>query len=261
MDPELQADPDEQSGFDDGDDFPTAAPEGQRADHQQTDSEDEPEQQPEIEYAQLTKAEVEELRSRAALVEELRATQDKSFGTFGRTIKGLQDTLAQFQAGAQVDISQEDIDALREDFPPMADALAKIKRMRSLPVAGVDPNTLNELVQQRLAPAISAIEQKFEMRLLAKDHPDFQQIDADPEFSQWVGRQPAEFRSALAKASAEYDSSTVSDALTKFKAARKTGALQDSTRKSRVAAAVTPRGSGGTRALVGNDERAGFDAA
>lgn len=205
---------------------------------------------PAVEYVQLTKAERDDLMA-------IRASQEKSFGTAFGKIGGIERTLQQLQGGAQVDISQEDIDALRDDFPPLAAALEKVRSMRALPGAGMDENRLNEMVQQRIAPALSAVEQKFELRLLAKDHPDFQQIDADPAFAAWVNAQPDEFKASLAKASADYDSATVSDAMTRFKAARKPGQSQDSARRSRLQAAVTPRGSGQTHATDTDDP---FDA-
>ena len=227
------------------------------------EQENQADEAPEIEYAKLTKAEYEDLRSRAAQVDELRATQDKSFGTFGRTIKGIQDTIQGFQSGAQVEISQEDIDALRDDFPPLAAALEKVRNMRALPGASVDSAQIDEMVQQRIAPALTSMEQKFELRLLAKEHPDFKAVDADPAFAQWVATQPDEFRQSLATASQSYDSEVVGAAMSKFKAARKTAppVQNNPTRNSRMTAAVTPRGSGAARAPVGNDERAGFDDA
>lgn len=215
---------------------------------------------PAIEYAQLTKAEVEELRSRAAQVDDLRATQDKSFGTFGRTIKGLQDTIAQFQAGAQVEISQEDIDSLREDFPPLAAALEKVRNMRAIPGGSADSAQIEELVQQRMAQAISSVEQKVELRLLAREHPDYKAIDADPAFAQWVAEQPKQFRQSLVQASEAFDSEVVGAAMSAFKAARKQVPSATSTRTSRQAAAVTPRGNGATTTTGGDDPASEFNA-
>ena len=94
--------------------------------------------------------------------------------------------------------------------------------------------------------------------MLAKDHPDFKQIDADPAFAAWVQAQPDEFKQGLAKASAEYDSEVVSTAMTKFKQSRKAApatpaADPASARRSRMSAAVTPRGTGGTAASDSTD--------
>lgn len=255
MDPELQAleqDPNEQAGFDDDELPPTERPDA---------VEREPEKRaevaaPAIEYAQLTKAEYEDLKA-------FRASQEKSFGTAFGKIGGIERTLQQIQAGAQVEISQEDIDALREDFPPLAAVLEKVRNMRALPGGSADSAQIDEMVQQRIAPALSAVEQKFELRLLARDHPDYKAVDANPAFAQWVATQSDEFRQSLAKASQEYDSAVVSAAMSSFKSASKAAppVQNNPTRNSRMTAAVTPRGSGAARAPVGNDERAGFDDA
>lgn len=232
----------------------------------QTDKPAENAETPAIEYAQLTKAEYEELKGRAALVEELKATQEKSFGTAFGKIGGIERTIQQLQAGPQIEISQEDIDALREDFPPLAAALEKVRNMRGLPGAGMDAAKLDELVQQRIAPALDSINarvaQAVEMRLLAKQHPDFREVDQSDDFKAWVQQQPKSFVDQLVKASTEYDSDFVGSAMTKFKQSRKAAANQSdpaSARRSRMSAAVTPRGSGTPAASDPLDEfNAGF---
>lgn len=252
MNPELDTEAD---GFNDDDDDISSATETPRED------DDEPRQaaaeaaaEQVIEYAQLTKAEWEEVKARAARIDEIRATQDKSFGTIGNTIRGLQDQLKAAQTGANVEILQEDIDALKEDFPPLAAALEKVRNMRAIPVnGGFDPAKVEELV----APRLKAAEQKFELRLLARDHPDWQQIDASPEFQGYVKSLPEAERKQLADASDNFDSDVVSRFITRFKATKPAG----TTRKSRFDAAVTPRGSGVTHNAVGSDEKSGFDSA
>lgn len=219
------------------------------------------EEAPAIEYAQLTKQEYEDLKARAALVEEIKATQEKSFGTAFGKIGGIERTLQQLQAGKKVEINQEDIDALRDDFPPLAAALEKVRDL-SVIAPGLDEDAINKMVESRLTPRI----QKIEMRMLAREHPDYAQIDSDPAFAAWIATQPDEFKQALATASAEYDSATVSDAMTKFKAHRK--ALQEAkpkqpdpdARKGRMSAAVTPRGTGQPQAASTDPFLDGFNS-
>ena len=207
------------------------------------------------EYAQFTKAEREELMA-------LREQAQKQFGTAFGKIGGIERTLQQLNSGAQVDISQEDIDALKDDFPPLAAALEKVRNLRALPGAGVDQEQIASLVAEK----VSAVEQKFELRLLAKDHPDWKQIDADPAFAAWVAAQPDEFKQTLAQASQGYDSAVVSDAMSKFKQSRKAApatpaADPASARRSRIAANVTPRGGGNPAAPDPNDDfNAGFNS-
>jgi hypothetical protein len=203
----------------------------------------------------------ERLAAAEALIDSLRSSQEKSSSTAFGKIGGIERTLQQFQAGAQVEIAQEDIDAMRADgFESHAKALEKIRSLRALPGGSTDPAQIDELVQQRIAPALTAVEQKFELRLLAKEHPDYKDIDADPAFAQWVATQPEQFRNSLAEASRVYDSDVVGAAMTKFKAARKPAPStpNNSTRRSLIEAAVTPRGTGGNPAATTEDDE--FDA-
>ena len=215
------------------------------------------------EYVQLTKQELEELRSRAALIEEVRATQEKSFGTAFGKLGDVERRLKALSEGTPVaEISQEEIDTLRADgFEPLANALEKIRGIRSIAVGGaVDESKVEELVQQRIAPAI----QRMELRLLSKEHPDWKEIDADPAFPAWVRSKGDEFVQKLAAASNAYDSETISQAMTEFKAHRTAQAAtrqrqeaNANARRSRFDAAVTPRGTGTAPPANPDDE---FDA-
>ena len=230
------------AGFDDDTtETPTETPADQQdADAQQQETTPAPAEPAPPEYAQFTKAERDELMA-------LREQATKQFGTAFGKIGGIERTIKSLTDGAQVDISQEDIDALRDDFPPLAAALEKVRSLRALPGAGVDQEQIASMVAEK----VSAVEQKFELRLLAKDHPDWKQVDADPAFAAWVTAQSDEFKQTLAQASQSYDSSVVSDAMSKFKQSRKAApatpaADPASARRSRMSAAVTPRGAGGT---------------
>lgn len=227
----------------------TATPTETPAEQQDNDTQQEatPAEPAAPEYVQLTKAERDELMG-------LRDQAQRQFGTAFGKIGGIERTLQQLNSGAQVEISQEDIDALKDDFPPLAAALEKVRNLRALPGGGVDQEQIANLVAEK----VSAVEQKFELRLLSKDHPDWKQIDADPAFAQWVAAQPDEFKQTLAQASQSYDSAVVSNAMTMFKQSRKAApatpaADPASARRSRMSAAVTPRGTGGTAASDSTD--------
>lgn len=235
------------AGFDDDTTAtPTETPAAQQDGTQQPES-TEPAQpaEPAPEYVQLTKAERDELFA-------LREQATKQFGTAFGKIGGIERRLQELNTGAQVEISQEDIDALKDDFPPLAAALEKVRSLRTLP-GGMDPDKLESLVAER----VSKLEQRFELRLLTQAHPDWQQIDQSPDFKAWVQAQPDEFKQRLVEASNSYDSATVSDAMTRFKQSRRTAAPAAdpaSARRSRMSAAVTPRGVGGPAAPNPNDD-------
>lgn len=242
------------AGFDDGFDnprVPTATPESEAATQAEVVA-------PAVEYAQWTRAEYEDFKA-------FRASQERSFGTAFGKIGGIERTLQQFQKSA-APIKQASIDAMRADgFEDHAAALEWIRDLTVVQAgASTDPAQIEELLQQRIAPAVAAIEQKVELRLLAKEHPDYKAIDADPAFTQWIAAQPEAFRQSLAEASQAYDSEVVGAAMTKFKAARKAAASTKrhsddthSDRQSLINAAVTPRGTGATPAANTEDD---FDA-
>ena len=230
------------AGFDDDTTAtPTETPAAQQDAKTQGENSTPAQAEPAPEYVQLTKAERDELIA-------TRQQWEKQFGTAFGKIGGIERTLQQLNSGAQVEISQEDIDALKDDFPPLAAALEKVRNLRALPGGGVDQEQIASLVAEK----VSAVEQRFELRLLSKDHPDWKQIDADPAFAQWVAAQPDEFKQTLAHASQSYDSAVVSNAMTMFKQSRRTApapaADPASARRSRMSAAVTPRGTSGASA-------------
>ncbi|MEY2854650.1 MAG: hypothetical protein RL030_1782 [Pseudomonadota bacterium] len=215
-----------------------------------------------IEYADLTKAEYDALQAK---IVDLTAAQDRSFGTFGRTIKGIQDAVEAMKSGAQVEIDQADIDALREDgFVPLAKVLEKVRSMRSLPAQTIDPAKIDELVQQRVAPALETInttvERAVETRLLARDHPDWREITSQPGFAAYAAGLPAAERTAL---DASWDSTLIGRHLSAFKAKSAPVTPSESTtqRRNRFAAAATPSGNGRSNTnATGSDERSGFDS-
>jgi hypothetical protein len=246
MDPEQDFDQQDDTDFAEGfnaPEAPTATP-GQQDAGEPSAERSQQEKAPE--YAQLTKAELQELKDRAAAIDTIRATQDKSFGTAFGKIGGIERELQALKSGAAVEIAESEIQALRDDgWDLIANALDKVRSLRAIPSGGVDEAKFVELMTQRISAAQQEQAQKYELRFLGMQHPDWQQVDKDPAFAAWVSAQPADFQQGLVKASNEFDSATVGAAMSAFKASRKQApAGTDSTRRSRLTAAVTPRGTG-----------------
>jgi len=240
---------DQEAGFDDGfkavsGGTPTGTPEQPPADANEAQA---PAEQP-VEYAQLTKAEVEELKARAALIEQVRATQDKSFGTFGRTIKDIQDQIGKVTAAPTRDIDQADIDALRADgFESHARALENLRDLKVIRTGG----TLTDEDRNELR---INLKRELQVEQVADEHPDWQEQVAKPEFSAWKATQSAADQKRLDES---WNPGFITKKLTEFKAhieqkakAPAPPAAADPTaqRRSRISAAVTPRGSGQTPA-------------
>ena len=260
---QAQADADFAAGFDDDTTAaPTETPAAQQDDTTQGENTEPAPAAPAPEYAQLTKAERDEL------IAAMREQMPKQFGTAFGKMGGFERWKAEQEAAAarareiQSRLTDDKIAALREDLPDFADGLEIIRSLQVIAAGdGVDQEQIASLVAEK----VSAVEQKFELRLLAKDHPDWKQIDADPAFAAWVATQPDEFKQGLAQASQAYDSAVVSEAMTKFKQARRTapantGGDPASARRSRMSAAVTPRGVGGPATPNATDDlMAGFN--
>lgn len=214
------------------------------------------------EYAQLTKQELEELKARAALIDQIQQTQEKSFGTAFGKLGGIERDLKALKEGKKVEIDQADIDALQEDFPGLAKALEKVRDLQVIQTGGtVDAEAVDKLVQERMKPLLDDIpgkvEQVVETRLLKRMHPDWETYQVSDEFRNWAKAQPAEYVQRLATT---WDADFIGDAMTKAKEAAKAAKKVDtptedpaSTRRSRMSAAVTPRGTGGTSAPSDDD--------
>lgn len=204
----------------------------------------------EPEYVQLTRQEWEDMKARAARIDEIRATQDKSFGTMGGTIREIRQRIDAITNGKRVEIEQSAIDELRKDgFEAHAQALEKIRELQV--VAGASADDIEKIVEERVNTGVSAYKQKLEARLLRKVHPDWETYQTAPEFEKWVAAQPAEYQQKLIAASNEWDSDVIAEAMTQAKAAAKAAAStsrqpqrRPDSRQAVLDQAIQPRGTG-----------------
>ena len=206
----------------------------------------------------VTEEEWASVMQRAALIDEMRATQsttlDKVFGKIG----GVERSLQELRTGVKVDISDDEIEAVEEDWPAVASLLRKVKQAG---VAGdgaaIDDSVLDQAVQARIAPVLESLPQKVneavEIRLLTRAHPDWKQQTEDPAFAEYVSKLPEAEQNTLRTT---WDADVISGHLTTFKKARKATA----SRQSELAEAITPRGAGGAPAgsTIEDEFNAGF---
>ena len=196
----------------------------------------------EPEYAQITKADYEQLLSKAAKVDEIQGKIDKSFGSLGQKIKQLDE---QFQArgvAGNIEVTDDVVEDFAQEWPELAPMLRKsLEKFASrIPTAGQHPAVLQESDIERLVS--ERAERLIEERLLTKAHKDWREVSASQEFQGWLQKQPAEF---VQKLNESMDSDFVSEALTNFKTERSKAEATAQTRQKRLAAAVTPKGTGG----------------
>jgi len=223
-------------------------------------------------YAQITEDEYKALVERAAQIDEIKADTtkklDTAFGKLGdlnRVIAGLQQNTPTGQA---IEVSEQDFSELLEQYPEMtALQIQGLNRVLSKfkGTGGIPSEQVGALVDQRVKETIGDVSQIVEAtvseRLLKKEFGDWRSIvgapdDSKNEFRQWLKSLPAQRQSEL---NTTYDSDVISSAIRDFQAAKKK-ADEIQERKSRLAAAVTPRSAPGNASPIDDDESAGFKA-
>jgi hypothetical protein len=228
-------------GFDDGFAKPNAPTETPGMEQVQAAEEPDAPRQPTME---------ERLASAEALIESLKTSQEKGLGTAFGKIGGIERNLGK----AGVPIDQTDIDALRGDgFESHARALEKIRDLQIVRTGA----TLGDDDKAELRVSI-----KRELQIEAVDdaHPDWRDQVLTPEFQAWKAKQSTADQQRLDN---DWNANFITKKLTEFKASRQkpaptpTADANPSTRKGRLAAAVTPRGTGSTPSANTDDE---FDA-
>lgn len=224
---------------------PPADPEEQQQEEQQAAAAA-PAEQPAPKYAQITEEQLAELTARAAKVADLEQALKRDRDAIYGTIGGLQRSINSRQA---ISLPKDKLDALRNDLPEVAELLDAMAQATTAPT--VDQEAIVKSAEERFKPqleaarqeALTLARQELRAELLSQVHPTWQADTETPEFQTFVKAQGQEFMGKLAKASAEWDHRVIGDALTQWKAAKKRADTSANTRRDRMAANVTPRGS------------------
>lgn len=197
----------------------------------------EPEAQPEPKFRQITEDEWTALQSRAAEVEALKATLEKSTGTAFGKIGGIERQLKELSS-AGVRLSKEKIDRLRGDLPEIAELFDELQ-VKAAPAAAPD---LTEVVAQAREEARRAAREEA----LAEVHEDWREVTAGPEFAEFVRKQGQAKVDEITKASAEWNHRVIGKALSEFKATKAKAAQAEASKqiqRDRFSQAVAPRGT------------------
>lgn len=214
-------------------------------------------EEPAPRFKQITEDEFAALQARAALVDDIKAAQEKQFGTAFGKIGGIERTLGQLseqlKGGSGVQINDEDLAELKQEYPELAASLVKGLNGALSKVKGggqVDPATLDQLVQERLTPALQAAQEKWERRQeeksLSRSHADWLQVVNSDAFKSWKDQQPN--RDEINNSE---DSHFVSEVISNFKKTLvppKPKAPQvdpKELRRKQLEASIAPKGSGG----------------
>lgn len=214
--------------------------------------------------AQITEDQYQQLLAKATAIDEIKAAQEKQFGTAFGKIGGIERVINQLQAATQsgevVEISEDDFEEMRAEFPELAamqvrglnKVLSKLRGTGQAP-AQFDPSQIDGRVQEQLSPALQDIERRYETKLLRAYHRDWDEVVTSDAFKEWEKTLPAEDQAKLASST---DAEYIASQLDRYKSAAKT----ISSRQKRIEAAITPRGTGGHAPAPSEDDdfNAGF---
>lgn len=237
--------------------------------------------EPAPEFVQVTKAELEELKASAAKITTIEAALTKQHRDTSGRMGGVEQTLKELrsaiQQGHAVDISEEDFEELKQEFPDVAKMFvagmnrAASKRKGSAapgttPALVFDPEKIAEIVngtvEQRVEAKFIEREQVSAMKTVTKAVPDWRQIRDTQEWKDWVMAQPDEKRTMILDS---WDPDELIPVFNEFKERNKPASPKPpapSPKRNRFADGVQPRSVSGTTAQpVEDDFDAGFKAA
>lgn len=226
--------------------------------------------------AHITEDQYQNLLAKATAIDEIKAENKRQFDSAFGKIGGLSQLLTQLQtaapSGTQLgEVSEEDFEELREQFPDLAALHVKglnkaLSKMRGTGTAAFDPKHLSDLVDQRLNPARETIKQEIRQELavdtLTELHSDWREVRETPEFKAWKEANSAGLRDAKGVGFDDsWDARFIAKALTAFKDSRKP-VTNPKKAGSRFAEAITPRGISGYAPTPSDDDdfEAGFNS-
>jgi len=169
--------------------------------------------------------------------------RDKVFGKVGELQQKI-DSMKTQSSG----ISPAARERLKADFPELAEMLFE----------GAEPVAEQQQVVapvQTAAPTAEDGDRKIEVRLLTRDHRDWQQVVNSPEFAAWKTGVLKPEDSAILDTSwdADYISGKITDFKT-WKAAEQKKAAEADAKKQRLSSAITPKGVPRTNTSTSGDD-------
>lgn len=187
-------------------------------------------------------------------IEKLRGDAFGKIGGIERILKTLQETTP---LGQPIEVSADDFEELREEFPETAKKLAPaltriLKKVRGTGTAVPPQIDENALIERASKIADEIADRRVSVRLLTRDHKDWREVAGDEgsntPFRQWVKKQGPEVEKAVFSS---WDPDLLSEKLTTFKKEQEKAAkgktitttAQPNARAQRLAEAVQPRGS------------------
>lgn len=211
-------------------------------------------------YRQITE---EEFAALVAVKDAQTALADKAFGKIGGLERTLGQLSEQLKGGSGVQITDEDLAELRSEYPELANSLTKglngvLNKVKGGP-AQLDPAVLDQLVQERMTPALQAAQEKWERKqeekALSRSHADWLAVVNSDGFKAWKDQQPNKD-----EINSSEDAHFVSTVITNFKNSLKpktpAAPVADprDIRRKQLEASIAPKGIGGHAAGSNDDD-------
>lgn len=216
----------------------------------------------------------EELDAVLTEVPKLRSALEKTNGTYGSRLAEQQRIIDELKARAEqpkqaqdaVKLKQIKLNRLKEHYPDFAEMLAEdLSEEVVSQESNFDPSVIETTISRRLDEERQAREAEVvqrEIRLLKREHPDFETIARyarndngliqwdNPAFGNWVVAQPKEIQDVVINSSDAY---AISDVLTDYK-----NSLKKKKTTNDLENAVQPRGLPSNRSVdhLDDEERA-----
>jgi hypothetical protein len=178
-------------------------------------------------------------------------------GEINREVKRLE-ALAQSSAQPReahpIQVTAEMFSNMREEFgEDFANALARdLSQIPLQQQGGIDQSQIDIILEQRVAQ----IENNFEMKLVAREHPDWESIAQSQDFTGWKNQLPADIQDRL---DTTWDSGFISAAISAYKRDKALYQEQKSKKNQRLESAVMPKSTGGFDENYEDDFEAGFN--
>lgn len=169
--------------------------------------------------------------------EEFSKTKDTLFGKFGeinRTVQSLQKAPT---AAAGAKFTKEAFKHVSGFSDEMAEALAE--DLSSVIPAGVKPDELEAMLAERLEKTRHEITMEMERKALLRQHRDFYDQTATPEFKLWFNQMKPEDQATFSESG---DADYLAEQMTAFKKWRESLSKKQQ-QKSRLEEAVHPQGT------------------
>lgn len=222
-----------------------------------------PDDVPAPEFVQLTKESHQQLLDGVAQIDTIKAALEERFGKVFGTMGGLQRTLKQIQdatpSGQAVELSNEDLKELAEDFPELTDKMLTGLNRAMSKLKGTGPAFDEAKMGTLIESRVQKIREDSALEVMDLVSAGWRDTVNSPEYREWLAAQPADYQ---AKINDTWSPSLMQGSITKFKEAQAAKPKASANaRPDRFAAAVVPRGAGGHSPSTSEDDDflAGFN--